>query len=128
MDTRTKIIDPDRAAQIAGELRQAGRRLIVAGGAFDVIQAAHAQFLGGLRINGAIVVAAVYDDASTDGSRPVLAAAARAQLVAALAAVDYVFICPEAELATLAARLGAERVERVPAGRNIIGEILERHK
>ena len=127
MDTRTKILRLDQALEAAAQLRREGRRLHLAAGAFDVLQAAHAEFLSGLRFDGDALLVAVYDDASL--SQPVLSEQARAQLVAALRAVDYVLVWPESRLGELRDQLQVDRVEQLPLpGRNIIGEVLDRHK
>ena len=111
MDTRSKIIDLEAARKLLAGVG----RLVAAGGAFDVLQAGHARFLEGLRRPGTEVLVVVYDDASLE--RPILPAAARAQLVAALAAVDYVVVCRRGEV---------EAEQEVPEERNIIGEVLSR--
>lgn len=127
MDTRTKILSLEQALEAAAKLRREGRALRLAAGGFDVLQAAHAQFLAGLRRDGDALLVAVYDDASLD--RPVLPEQARAQLAAALRDVDYVLVWPQARLGELRERLQAVRVELVPdPARNIIEEVLERHK
>jgi D-glycero-beta-D-manno-heptose 1-phosphate adenylyltransferase len=127
MDTRTKILRLDQAVEAAAQLRREGRKLRLAAGGFDVLQAAHAEFLSGLRADGDALLVAVFDDASL--GRPVLAEQARAQLVAALRAVDYVVVWPESRLGELREQLQVARIETVPlAGRNIIGEVLDRHK
>ncbi len=133
MDTRSKIISLDEAASLAARLRAEGRRLAVAAGGFDVLQAAHARRLASLASGGAAVLAAVYDDASlctvTQQRRPVLSEHARARLVAGLAAVDYVLIWPFPDLDELVRRLAPDRLERLwPGERHIIGEVLARHK
>jgi len=56
-------------------------------GHFDPLLAAHARRLGELASPGAVLIAAVSEPA-----RPILPARARAELVAALAAVDYVVL------------------------------------
>ncbi len=130
MDTRTKIVDLERATQIAAELRANGRRLILADGYFDVLQAGHARVLGRLRRDGAAVLVAVYDDAALCKMRkqpqPILSEQARAQMVAALGGVDYVLIWPETVLDALIATLLPDQVEHVPDERNIIVEIRKR--
>jgi bifunctional ADP-heptose synthase (sugar kinase/adenylyltransferase) len=136
MDTREKIIDLDQAAEVAARLRAAGRPLIVAAGCFDVLQAGHARFLQRIHSDGSsgdnTLLVAVYDDAALcrlrGQARPILDQRARGQLVAALAAVDYVLIWNEASLDALAARLGPERVEHVPDERNIIEVVLDRSR
>ncbi len=121
MDTRTKIIDLEGAASLAG------RRLILAAGSFDVLRADHARWLGDLRAEGHLLLAVVYDDASL--GRPLLGEQARAQLAAALAAVDYVILWPRDQLDALATRLQADRVERVPFDeRQIIELVLEKNR
>jgi bifunctional ADP-heptose synthase (sugar kinase/adenylyltransferase) len=127
MDTRTKILRLEQALAAAAQLRREGRALRLAAGGFDVLQAAHAEFLSGLRSDGDALLVAVFDDASL--SRPVLPEQARAQLVASLRAVDYVLVWPESRLGELRDELQVARIESVPlAGRNIIGEVLDRHK
>jgi bifunctional ADP-heptose synthase (sugar kinase/adenylyltransferase) len=112
MDTRNKIIDVEAA------LRLDRRRLVVAAGAFDVLQAAHARFLEAIRpVDGELLVV-VWNDASL--SQPILPERARAQLVAALRAVDYVVI------AARGGELEALVKWAVPEERNIIGVVLER--
>ena len=133
MDTRSKIISLEQAGQLAAPLRAEGRRLIVAAGCFDVLQAAHARFLGSLRADGASLLVVVYDDPSLcrllGQTQPLLAEQARAQMVAALGAVDYVLIWGQPDLDPLLELLQPDQVERnTPGERNIIGEVIERHR
>ena len=88
----------DLVARVAGE-RDAKRTISFANGAFDLLHVGHVRYLQGAAQEGDVLVVAVNDDASVralkgDG-RPVLAAEARAELVAALRCVDYVVIFPE---------------------------------
>lgn len=88
----------DLMARIAAE-RAAGRSITFANGGFDLLHVGHVRYLEGAAQEGDVLVVAVNDDASVralkgDG-RPVLAAEARAELVAALRCVDYVVIFPE---------------------------------
>ena len=88
----------DLVARVAGE-RHANRTISFANGAFDLLHVGHVRYLEGAAQEGDVLVVAVNDDASVralkgDG-RPVLAAEARAELVAALRCVDYVVIFPE---------------------------------
>lgn len=132
MDTRTKIISLEEAAEMAERIRSDGRHLTLVAGCFDVLQAAHARFLNGLRSHGSLLLVAVYGDAALceikRQPKPVLSAQARAQLVAAFGAVDYVLIWPSASLDLLIERLRPGRVEHVSEERNIIEEIVARHK
>ena len=88
----------DLATRVAAD-RAAGRTIAFANGAFDLLHVGHVRYLEGAAQEADVLVVAVNDDASVralkgDG-RPVLAAEARAELVAALRCVDYVVIFPE---------------------------------
>jgi bifunctional ADP-heptose synthase (sugar kinase/adenylyltransferase) len=132
MDTRAKIINLEQARDLAAAARARGAKVVLVDGCFDVLQAAHAHFIAGLRSDGAVVLVAVYDDASlcrrTEQSRPILGERARAALVAGLGVVDHVVLWRSPEIESLAAEIHPDRAEHAPDARNIIGEILERHK
>jgi rfaE bifunctional protein nucleotidyltransferase chain/domain len=86
------------AARIA-ELRGAGRTVAFANGCFDLLHVGHIRYLQAAADEADILVVAINDDQSVRGlkgpGRPVLAAAHRAELVAALRGVDYVTIFAE---------------------------------
>ena len=73
--------------------------LAFANGGFDLLHVGHVRYLEAARREADRLIVAVNDDQSIRGlkgpSRPVLAEADRAELVAALRAVDYVVIFPE---------------------------------
>jgi rfaE bifunctional protein nucleotidyltransferase chain/domain len=79
--------------------REAGRTIAFANGCFDVLHAGHVRYLQGARREGDRLVVAVNDDGSVrelkGAGRPILAAADRAELVAALRDVDYVVVFSE---------------------------------
>lgn len=79
MDTRTKIVTAAEAARIAEQ------GATVVSGYFDPLLAAQAERLAGIEHNGAGLLVAI-----ADPGNPILPARARAELVAGLAAVDYV--------------------------------------
>lgn len=83
MDTRTKIVDAAQAARIA----QAGATVV--SGHFDPMVASHAEQLASLKQNGKPLLILIATPAD-----PILPALARAQLVAGLAAVDFVCDAP----------------------------------
>jgi len=85
MDTRNKIIPPDRAASLAGELRERGAAVKVVTGYFDVLVADHIRRLREITDGSGAVFALVLDP-----PQPLLSSRARAELVAALAVIDYV--------------------------------------
>jgi D-beta-D-heptose 7-phosphate kinase/D-beta-D-heptose 1-phosphate adenosyltransferase len=80
--------------------RRAGRRIVFTNGCFDLLHAGHVRTLAAARALGDVLVVAVNSDESVrrlgkGPDRPLFPARERAEVVAALAAVDYVTIFPE---------------------------------
>lgn len=92
------------AARIAAD-RASGRTIALANGAFDLLHVGHVRYLEGARREADRLVVAVNDDESVRAlkgrGRPLMPAADRAELVAALRAVDYVVIFSEATVSPL---------------------------
>ena len=79
--------------------RAAGRTIAFANGCFDILHVGHVRYLESAAREADVLVVALNDDDSVrqlkgDG-RPILPAADRAELVAALRSVDFVVIFPE---------------------------------
>lgn len=89
MDTRQKILSSEAAIAAAGERRRRGERIRLVTGYFDPLVASQAHRLGALAAPGCATFVAIREP-----ERPLLEARARAELVAALAAVDYVVVGP----------------------------------
>jgi rfaE bifunctional protein nucleotidyltransferase chain/domain len=74
--------------------RAAGRTVAFANGCFDLLHVGHTRYLAGAAAEADRLVVAVNDDDSVRGlkgrGRPILSAADRAEMVAALEGVDYV--------------------------------------
>lgn len=105
MDTREKILPRNALLeQLAGQRRRR-RRIVLANGCFDLLHVGHIRYLEGARREGDLLVVGVNSDASEralkGNGRPILPAQARAELVAALAAVDYVVIFDEPNVEAL---------------------------
>ncbi len=79
--------------------RDAGARIVLANGCFDVLHVGHVRYLAGARELGDVLVVGVNSDqqvASQKGAgRPVLPARERAEIVASLESVSYVTIFDE---------------------------------
>jgi rfaE bifunctional protein nucleotidyltransferase chain/domain len=78
--------------------RREGRTMAFANGCFDLLHVGHVRYLQGAAQEADRLIVAVNDDAVAGGKgpgRPILPAADRAELVAALGGVDYVIIFPE---------------------------------
>ena len=94
-----QILTRDELVRRVAEDRAAGRTLAFANGCFDLLHVGHVRYLEGARREADRLVVAVNDDRSVRGlkgpGQPVMPAVARAELVAALRAVDYVVIFPD---------------------------------
>jgi len=103
--TRHKILDRPALLKRLAEDRSQGRRIVLANGCFDILHVGHVRYLEGARREGEVLVVAVNSDASErrikGEGRPVLPEQARAELVAALAAVDYVVLFDEPDVEAL---------------------------
>jgi len=99
MRYRDKIVDRASIVLRAAEARRAGKRIVFTNGCFDLLHVGHVRYLAAARNAGDLLVVAINDDASVrrlkGPERPLVTAAARAEVLAALAAVDYVTIFGE---------------------------------
>ena len=100
-----KVISRDEVAALGERLRREGRRIAFANGCFDLIHVGHVRYLEGARETADVLVVGVNSDQSVralkGAGRPLLAAAARSELVAALESVDYVVVFDEPTVAEI---------------------------
>lgn len=93
------IIPRDEVSALGDRLRREGRRIAFANGCFDLLHVGHVRYLQAAREQADVLVVGVNSDrgvsALKGAGRPLLRAEARAELVAALEAVDFVVIFEE---------------------------------
>ena len=86
---------------IAAE-RAAGRTIAFANGCFDVLHVGHIRYLAGAKAQADRLIVAINEDVSVKAlkgpGRPILHAADRAEMVAALESVDYVVLFSDADV------------------------------
>jgi len=79
--------------------RASGSRIVLANGCFDVLHVGHVRYLAGAKQLGDILIVGINSDEQVavqkGAGRPVLPATERAEIVAALEAVNYVTIFDE---------------------------------
>jgi D-glycero-beta-D-manno-heptose 1-phosphate adenylyltransferase len=99
MNTREKILSRQALVAELAALRGKKKCVVFANGCFDILHVGHVRYLAAAREQGDLLVVGVNSDLSArtlkGSGRPILPEAARAELVAALAVVDYVTIFDE---------------------------------
>jgi rfaE bifunctional protein nucleotidyltransferase chain/domain len=94
-----KIISRSNVVALGERLRREGKRIAFANGCFELLHVGHVRFLQGAREQGDVLVVGVNSDravrALKGAGRPLLSEAARVELLAALACVDYVVVFDE---------------------------------
>ncbi|WP_026550894.1 D-glycero-beta-D-manno-heptose 1-phosphate adenylyltransferase [Arthrobacter sp. Br18] len=93
--TDTALSEEELARRIQRD-REAGRRVVLTNGCFDVLHRGHTRYLNQAKQLGDVLVVALNDDASVrrlkGADRPINALADRAGVIAALSCVDYVTV------------------------------------
>jgi rfaE bifunctional protein nucleotidyltransferase chain/domain len=107
--TASRVLGREALVAAAQRARAAGKRIVFANGAFDLLHVGHVRYLEGARREGDWLAVGVNSDRSVERakgpSRPILPEAERAEIVAALAAVDAVSIFDEDSPASLIAAI-----------------------
>ncbi len=109
MRHRDKILTLDSLCAAVRKARAAGKRIVFTNGCFDLLHVGHVRLLAAAREAGDVLIAAVNSDASVKrlkgADRPLVSEAARAEVLAALEAVDLVTIFDEETPAELIAAI-----------------------
>jgi rfaE bifunctional protein nucleotidyltransferase chain/domain len=96
---RDKILSRKRAAEATRKARRRGERVVFTNGCFDLLHVGHVRGLEAARGHGDRLVVALNSDASVrrlkSPGRPVMPERQRAEIVAALACVDWVVVFRE---------------------------------
>jgi D-beta-D-heptose 7-phosphate kinase/D-beta-D-heptose 1-phosphate adenosyltransferase len=97
-----KIKTREALASLLADHRQRGHKIVFTNGCFDLMHVGHTRYLEAARSLGDLLVVGVNSDSSVKsldkgGDRPIVPAHQRAEVVAALACVDYVVIFEESD-------------------------------
>jgi len=91
-----KVIPRKDVGALGERLRREGRHIAFANGCFDLLHVGHVRYLEAAREQGDVLVVGLNSDRAVEAlkgpRRPLLPAEARAEMVAALGAVDYVVV------------------------------------
>jgi rfaE bifunctional protein nucleotidyltransferase chain/domain len=107
--SRKKILMRDELLSERARLRDAGKSLVFTNGVFDILHVGHVRYLAQARVLADALVVAVNSDASVrelkGAPRPLTSENDRAEILAALEAVDYVTIFDDLSPRSLIAEL-----------------------
>ncbi len=99
------IVTREQLLEVVAEARAAGRTVAFANGVFDLLHVGHLRYLQAASAEADVLVVAINDDEAVrrlkGEGRPIMPAADRAELVAALRGVDAVVIFGEDTVASL---------------------------
>src|SRR5919106_3202814 len=106
---KDKILSPDEMLKERGRLREAGARLVFTNGVFDLLHVGHVRYLAQARALGDALVVAINSDRTVrelkGPNRPIFDQKERAEILAALRAVDYVVVFDNVSPRSLIAEL-----------------------
>jgi len=109
---RWKILNQECLADAVRCLQQAGKKVVFTNGCFDLLHVGHVRYLQQARELGDVLVVALNSDASVrrlkGPGRPLTPAKERAEILAALACVDFVTIFGAATPLRLIRALGPD--------------------
>ena len=104
-----EVLSVDALEARLADLQARGKKIAFANGHFDLLHVGHLRYLQAARAEADALVVAINDDGSVERlkgpGRPVVPAAERAELLAALAPVDFVVVFEGDSPAPLLARL-----------------------
>jgi len=100
-----KLVPRERVAELAGELRAAGKKVAFTNGCFDLLHLGHVELLRYARAQADVLIVGLNSDVSVrklkGPDRPVNSEDVRSRILASMADVDYVVLFDEASVLPL---------------------------
>jgi len=94
----TKIVSAKEAVDLSEKFRSLNKKIVLAGGCFDIIHLGHIKFLGNSKSIGDILFVLLESDESVKKlkgrGRPINNQSERAQVLAALGTIDHIVLLP----------------------------------
>jgi D-glycero-beta-D-manno-heptose 1-phosphate adenylyltransferase len=105
----SKILPLERAYRVVEGLKREGKRIVFTNGCFDLVHPGHTRYLAAAKGLGDVLIVAVNSDRSVrtlkGAGRPIFPQDERAEMLAALEAVDYVTIFDNPTVQPVIARM-----------------------
>jgi D-glycero-beta-D-manno-heptose 1-phosphate adenylyltransferase len=105
----SKILPLERAYKVVEGLKREGKRIVFTNGCFDLVHPGHTRYLAAAKGLGDVLIVAVNSDRSVrtlkGAGRPIFPQDERAEILAALEAVDYVTIFDNPTVQPVIARM-----------------------
>ncbi|HET6465320.1 MAG TPA: adenylyltransferase/cytidyltransferase family protein [Nitrospiria bacterium] len=102
---RRKLKSLKGLTAVVEKLRRRGKKIVLANGCFDLLHVGHVRYLSGAKFLGDVLIVGINGDRSVrrlkGRGRPLMPAAARAELVAGFDCTDYVIIFQEHDVKRL---------------------------
>jgi D-glycero-beta-D-manno-heptose 1-phosphate adenylyltransferase len=99
MNIKQKVLSLTELGEVVKDLKKQGKKIVTKNGAFDLLHVGHVRMLEASKVLGDILIVGVNSDASIkqykSDMRPIISENDRAEMVAALACVDFVTIFNE---------------------------------
>ena len=112
IEQRKRLFERGELVRVLGRRKAGGDRVVLANGCFDLLHAGHVRYLEHAAAHGNILVVALNSDACVRAlkgeGRPVMPLEERAEIIGALACVDYVTSFDEPTLEELLRELGPD--------------------
>jgi len=126
-----KIQSIARLQRIVGNLKRQGKKVVFTNGCFDILHVGHVRYLSKARETGDLLIVGLNTDRSVrtikGEQRPIVSERERAEVLAALAIVDYVVLFDESDPLRLIAALkpdilvkGADWAKDEIVGRDVV--------
>jgi D-beta-D-heptose 7-phosphate kinase/D-beta-D-heptose 1-phosphate adenosyltransferase len=104
-----KILTLEQAYEVVADLKRRGKRVVFTNGCFDLLHPGHTRYLTEARKLGDVLIVAVNSDRSVralkGSERAIQSEAERAEILAALKAVDYVTVFDDLTPQAIIARM-----------------------
>ncbi|MDO8460842.1 MAG: adenylyltransferase/cytidyltransferase family protein [bacterium] len=97
----SKILTVKKAIEVSQTLREQGKRIVLAGGCFDILHIGHIEYLEKAKKEGDVLFVMLENDETVKhikgDNRPIHKQQERAYMLSSLSVVDYVILLPRLE-------------------------------